>query len=74
MVGGHLGNATVCGISENIAYCFIKLRAKSHSFNILRTMDVLSCPTISSVCLNLDRQMMERIQEFSSMTGGSMMN
>ena len=30
---------------KNIAFCFIKLRAKSNSFNILCTMDVLSCPT-----------------------------
>ena len=30
---------------KNIAYGFIKLSAKSHSFNILCTMDVFSCPT-----------------------------
>ena len=30
---------------KNVAYAFIKLSAKSHSFNILCTMDVLSCPT-----------------------------
>ena len=32
---------------KNIAYCFIKLSAKSHSFNILCTMNVLSCPTMT---------------------------
>ena len=31
---------------KNFVYAFIKLSAKSHSFNILRTMDGLSCPTI----------------------------
>ena len=31
---------------KNVAYVFIKLSEKSHSFNMLRTMDVLSCPTI----------------------------
>ena len=31
---------------KNVAYAFIKLSAKSHSFNILCTMDVLSCPTM----------------------------
>ena len=30
---------------KNVIYAFIKLSAKSHSFNILRTMDGLSCPT-----------------------------
>ena len=30
---------------KNVAYTFIKLSAKPHSFNILRTMGVLSCPT-----------------------------
>ena len=30
---------------KNVIYTFIKLSAKSHSFNILRTMDGLSCPT-----------------------------
>ena len=29
-----------------VVYAFIKLSAKSHSFNILCTMDGLSCPTI----------------------------
>ena len=41
---------------KNVVYAFIKLSAKSHSFNILRTMDGLSCPTISplkSVCFDL---------------------
>ena len=33
---------------KNVVYAFIKLGAKSHSFNILRTMDDLSCPTISN--------------------------
>ena len=28
---------------KNVVYAFIKLRAKSHSFNILCTMDGLSC-------------------------------
>ena len=28
-----------------VVYAFIKLSAKSHSFNILCTMDGLSCPT-----------------------------
>ena len=32
---------------KNVVYAFIKLSAKSHSFNILRTMDGLSCPTNS---------------------------
>ena len=31
---------------KNVVYAFIKLSVKSHSFNILRTMDGLSCPTI----------------------------
>ena len=30
---------------KDVVYGFIKLSAKSHSFNILRTMDDLSCPT-----------------------------
>ena len=30
---------------KNVVYAFIKLSVKSHSFNILRTMDGLSCPT-----------------------------
>ena len=30
---------------KNVVYAFIKLSAKSHNFNILRTMDGLSCPT-----------------------------
>ena len=30
---------------ENVVYASIKLSAKSHSFNILCTMDGLSCPT-----------------------------
>ena len=34
---------------KNVVYAFIKLSAKSHSFNILRTMDGLSCPTIMSL-------------------------
>ena len=34
---------------KNVIYAFIKLSAKSHSFNILRTMDGLSCPTIMSI-------------------------
>ena len=31
---------------KNIAYAVIKFSAKSHNFDILRTMDVLSYPTI----------------------------
>ena len=31
---------------KNVIYASIKLSAKSHSFNILRTMDGFSCPTI----------------------------
>ena len=31
---------------KNVVYAFIKLSAKSHSFNILCTMDGLSCPTM----------------------------
>ena len=31
---------------KNVVYAFIKLSAKSHSFNILCTMDGLSCPSI----------------------------
>ena len=34
---------------KNVAYAFIKLSAKSHSCNILCTIDVLSCPTTNSV-------------------------
>ena len=30
---------------KNVVYAFIKLSAKSHSFNILCTMDGLSYPT-----------------------------
>ena len=30
---------------KNVVYAFIKLGAKSHSFNILCTMDGLRCPT-----------------------------
>ena len=30
---------------KNVVYAFIKLSAKSHSFNILCAMDGLSCPT-----------------------------
>ena len=32
---------------KNVAFAFMKLSAKSHSFNILCTMDGLSCPTIN---------------------------
>ena len=31
---------------KNVVYAFIKLSAKSHSFNNLCTIDGLSCPTI----------------------------
>ena len=34
---------------KNVVYAFIKLSAKSHSFNILRTMDGLSCPTSTQI-------------------------
>ena len=34
---------------KNVVYAFIKLSAKSHIFNILRTMDGLSCPTIMTL-------------------------
>ena len=37
---------------KNVAYAFIKLSAKSHSFNILCTMDVLSCPTMFTFWMN----------------------
>ena len=30
---------------KNVVYTFIKLSAKSHSFNILHTIDGLNCPT-----------------------------
>ena len=30
---------------KNVVHAFMKLSAKSHSFNILRTIDGLSCPT-----------------------------
>ena len=30
---------------KNVVYAFIKLSAKSHSFNILCTMNGFSCPT-----------------------------
>ena len=31
---------------KNVAYTFIKLSVKSLSFNILCTLDLLSCPTM----------------------------
>ena len=31
---------------KNAVYALIKLSAKPHGFNILRTMDGLSCPTM----------------------------
>ena len=34
---------------KNVVYAFIKLSAKSHSFNILLTMDGLNCPTIVNI-------------------------
>ena len=34
---------------KNVVYAFIKLSAKSHSFNIFRTMDGLSCPTTGRI-------------------------
>ena len=36
-----------------VVYAFIKLSAKSHSFNILCTIDGLSCPTIFQVSPSL---------------------
>ena len=43
-------NFLICHIyvayQKNAVYALIKLSAKSHSFNILCTMDGLSCPTI----------------------------
>ena len=38
---------------KNVVYAFIKLSAKSHSFNILRTMDGLSCPTIETSSISV---------------------
>ena len=40
-----LGMPQYVAYQKNVVYAFIKLSAKSHSFNILRTMDGLSCPT-----------------------------
>ena len=34
---------------KNAAYALIKLGAKSHSFNILCTMNELSCPSLCKV-------------------------
>ena len=48
--GSHLGNATICGITEkNVVEAFIKLSAMYYNFDILCTMDVLSCPTTKSI-------------------------
>ena len=49
--GGLIGNVKICGMAypKNVAYAVIKLSAKSHYFNILCTIDVLSCPTILGV-------------------------
>ena len=38
---------------KNVAYSFNNLSAKSHSFNILCTMDVLDCPTTAIYILKL---------------------
>ena len=38
---------------KNVVYAFIKLSAKSHSFNILCTMDGLSCPTKCEIWGNI---------------------
>ena len=35
----------IVAYQKYVVYAFIKLSAKSHSFNILCTMDGLSCPT-----------------------------
>ena len=47
------------GYQKNVVYAFIKLSAKSHCFNILRTMDGLSCPSIvmGLVCLLAESDM-----------------
>ena len=42
MPQGHGGHVAY---QKNVVYAFIKLSAKSHSFNILCTNDGLSCPT-----------------------------
>ena len=42
--GGHLGNATICGISEKkVAYALFTLSTKSHTFNRYCTIMSLSC-------------------------------
>ena len=46
---------------KNVAYAFIKLSAKSHSFNILCTMDVLSCPTNNRTDHNIDIEYNKRL-------------
>ena len=38
---------------KNVVYAFIKLSAKSHSFNILCTMDGLSCPTMNALIISM---------------------
>ena len=44
--GGHHVDIPQCvACQKNVVYAFIKLSAKSHSFNILRTMVVLICTT-----------------------------
>ena len=49
---GVLGKPQYVAYQKNVVYAFIKLSAKSHSFNILRTMDGLSCPTkVKFICL-----------------------
>ena len=45
---------------KNVVYAFIKLSAKSHSFNILRTMDGLSCPTNKTASNKLSRGVLSR--------------
>ena len=41
--GGHLGNATICSISEkNVAFALFMLSTKSETFNRYRTIMPLS--------------------------------
>ena len=48
---------------KNVVNTFIKLRAKSHSFYILRTMVGLSCPTIIRVS-NFKKQLSLKIMQY----------
>ena len=53
---------------KNAVYALIKLSAKSHSFNILRTIDGLSCPTTSRVELNTQYMIREKSGEVAYIT------